>query len=197
MKIILASGSPRRRELLEKMAFSFDILPADCDEDASGTPREVALELAVRKANVVRAKVAEGIIIGADTLVALGDRIFGKPEDDADAAEMLRTLSGKTHQVYTGLCALDAASGRMVADAGASDVTFRELSPADIDNYVRSGEPMGKAGAYAIQGGAGEFVTNYTGEFSNIMGLPCELLIRLLDEMRKKDGDIGRGRDRD
>ena len=180
-KIILASASPRRHELLRKMGVPFAILALDTDESVSGLPQERVRVLAERKAQAVADTLDEGLVIGADTLVALGEESLGKPGDDEDARRMLRALSGKTHQVYTGVCLLDAATGKREVRVARSDITMRKLTNAEIDAYVRTGEPHGKAGAYAIQGLGGALVSGYEGSFDNIVGLPTEMLREMLD----------------
>ena len=179
--IILASASPRRHELLRKMGVPFSILALDTDETVSGLPEERVRVLAERKARAVADTLDEGLVIGADTLVALGRESLGKPEDDADARRMLRALSGKTHQVYTGVCLLDAATGRCEVRVERSDIAVRDLTDEEIDAYVRTGEPRGKAGAYAIQGLGGALIAGYEGSYDNIVGLPTEMLREMLD----------------
>ena len=184
-KIILASSSPRRRELLAQGGFAFECVPADCSEDAEGEPGVVVVELAERKARAVAGALDldEGLIVGADTLVSLDGRALGKPADRADAINTLRALSGKTHAVVTGICVIDAQTGKTRSGMELSEVTFRPLSDADIRAYVDTGEPMDKAGAYAIQGGAAGFITALNGPMDNVMGFPMGLFRRLIKEM--------------
>lgn len=146
-------------------------------------PEEAARYLAWRKAETARHRVRRGLIITGDTVVALGSCRFGKPRTRAAARAMLRTLSGRTHRVVTGLAVLDARTGLGVLGSAVSTVAFRRLSARAIAAYVATGEPMDKAGAYAIQGGAGRFARRVRGEYSNIVGLPVSLLRALLRRM--------------
>ena len=184
-KVILASGSPRRRELLGEMGIEFEIDVPDVDETVAGAPDEMVKVLAERKARAVAAKRSEGLVVAADTLVALDGRALGKPVDDEEAKEMLSSLSGRTHDVFTGVCVMDAASGRCMVEADRTGVCFREVSNEEIESYVATGEPRDKAGAYAIQGGAGAFVSGYEGSRTNVIGLPVELLDKMLRGMNK------------
>lgn len=183
-KLILASGSPRRRELLTRMNVPFLVEVSDADERVSGCPCDVVGVLAERKARAVAKNHASGLILAADTLVSLDGRALGKPEDDEQAADMLRALSGRSHEVYTGMCLLEAASGRAQVCVEESRVYFRRLTEEEIAAYVATGEPRDKAGAYAIQGGAAGFVERYEGSYDNIVGLPTEKLSELLKEYR-------------
>lgn len=183
-RLILASGSPRRRELLTRMNVPFIVEVSDADENVSGRPCEVVGILAERKARAVAQKHDGGLILAADTLVSLDDRALGKPEDDGEARRMLRALSGRAHEVYTGMCLLDAGSGEARVCVVESRVHFRPLTDEEIDAYVATGEPRDKAGAYAIQGGAAGFVEKYEGSYDNIVGLPTEKLSELLKEYR-------------
>jgi septum formation protein len=174
--LILASASPRRQELLRLITANFKICPADADESLpSGTPPlEAAKTLAVRKAEAVAAKYPGDVVIGADTIVAIDGEILGKPTGADDAARMLRKLSGRTHAVVTGVCI--AAAGVRHVFAESTDVTFVEIPEDDIISYAHSGEPLDKAGAYAIQGGAAKFASHICGDYSNIVGLPLAKL---------------------
>ena len=184
MRIVLASGSPRRRELMAREGFEFDVLTSDCDEsyDAKMAPVDVAPYLAGKKAHAVAATLqgdaSNAVVIGADTIVALGSQIYGKPADADDACRMLRELSGKTHQVITGVCVIAPQGEQSFADI--TDVTFRELSDEEISAYVAGGEPMDKAGAYGIQGDGGALVDYIDGDFDNVVGLPVKRLARML-----------------
>jgi len=170
--LILASGSPRRRELLAKMGYTFETCSPDVDEHVAGNPRDVVVTLAQRKANAASEHYREGVIIASDTLVSLDGEALGKPVDEADAKRMLRELSDREHEVFTGVCLLDAATGKYEVRSVRTGVTFRAIDEAEIDAYVASGEPMDKAGAYAIQGGAAPFVAALDGEFENVVGFP-------------------------
>ena len=184
-KVILASGSPRRRELLGEMGISFEIDVPDVDETADGKPGTMVAVLAERKARAVAERRVDGLIIAADTLVALGEKALGKPVDEQDARDMLHALSGQTHDVCTGVCVLDVKSGRCIVDAVRSGVQFREVTDEEIDEYIATGEPTDKAGAYAIQGIGGKFVKGYEGSWSNIVGLPVERLTEMLLEINR------------
>lgn len=173
--IILASASPRRRELLARMGYDFICDVPDVDENVEGHADEVVRTLAIRKARAVAERHKKGIVIASDTLVSLDGKGLGKPEDEEDAKRMLRSLSGREHEVFTGVCLIDAETGREEARVARTGVTFRDLTEKDIDDYVATGEPMDKAGAYGIQGGAGKFVTGLDGTFENVMGFPVDV----------------------
>jgi septum formation protein len=178
--LILASASPRRRELLAALGLTFDVLAPEIDETPlpNEPPRVFAERLAVEKADAVKRE-SEATAIAADTIVVLNNRILGKPTDTKEAFEMLRALSGNTHQVVTAVC-VSAPGGRHVFSV-ATDVTFRVLADAEIEAYIETGCPMDKAGAYAIQGGAAHMVKSINGSYSNVVGLPlCELHETLL-----------------
>ena len=180
MKIILASGSPRRRELLTQTGIEYTVDPADIDEVTSETlPAKVVEDLSRQKALAVAANHQDEIVLAADTVVAFDDKILGKPKDEEDAFRMLRELSGRTHQVYTGVTVI-SPSGQTVTGLDRTDVTFELLSDEDIISYVRSGEPMDKAGAYALQGKAGAWIARLNGSDTSVIGLPLYLVRRLL-----------------
>ena len=170
--LILASGSPRRRELLAKMGYTFETCSPDVDEHVEGLARDIVMTLARRKALAAAERYDRGVIIASDTLVSLDGAPLGKPEDAADAHRMLRALSGREHEVFTGVCLIDAQTGRLQVREVRTGVTFRALTDAEIDDYIATGEPMDKAGAYAIQGGAAPFVAALDGEFENVVGFP-------------------------
>ena len=177
--IILASGSPRRSEILTRMGVAFEKQAANVDEHCDLGAWEAVAELSRRKALAVAAHFPGRVVLAADTLVALENRPLGKPEDEEDACRMLERLSGREHQVYTGVCVVDA-QGRIFQSVEDSDVYFRKLTEEEIRAYVATGEPMDKAGAYALQGGAGKWVTQVCGSRSNVIGLPWETTQRLL-----------------
>ena len=187
--LILASASPRRRELLTQAGFEFSVESADIDE--TPLPEETAAvyveRLAVEKAQAVAARYKERPevrVLAADTSVVLADgSILGKPEDVADAARMLSLLSGRVHTVMTGLAAVSPASGRLVSDVEITQVTFNLLTPQEIESYVASGEPTGKAGAYAIQGLAARWIPRIEGDYFNVVGLPIARTVTLLAEL--------------
>ncbi len=170
--LILASGSPRRRELLSKMGYEFEICAPDVDEHVAGHARDIVYTLAGRKAKAAAAHCDRGVVIASDTLVSLDGVPLGKPVDAADARRMLQALSGREHEVFTGVCVIDVETGRSETRAVRTGVTFRALSPDEINAYIETGEPMDKAGAYAIQGGAGAFVSRLDGELENVIGFP-------------------------
>lgn len=179
-KIILASGSPRRRELLSKMGLSFICDVPDVDENVDGRADMIVDILARRKAIAVAEKHDEGIIIASDTLVSLDGAPLGKPVNEDDARRMLKLLSGREHEVFTGVCIIDAATGESEAAVDRTGVVFRELTDTEIDEYIATGEPMDKAGAYGIQGGAGKFVAGLNGSYENVMGFPVALVAQML-----------------
>jgi septum formation protein len=186
---ILASASPRRRELLAALEKPFTVISPSIDETAwpGEMPASFAQRMAYEKALAVVSVPPAArpcLVIAADTIVVLGNRILGKPVDDADAAAMLHALSGNIHHVITGLCVwrrLAAKRERITGEAVSTKVAFRGLTEAEIHHYVASGEPMDKAGAYAIQGGAAGMVDHIDGSYSNVVGLPMETLMRLLE----------------
>ena len=177
-RLILASASPRRRELLAGMGLMFEVVEARVDERLDGAPEVVVKQLARLKAQNVAQRFPEDDILGADTLVSMAGRPLGKPGDLEEAAEMLRMLSGKWHEVYTGVCLI--ARGRELVGLEETRVRFAALTQEDIRRYCASGEPLGKAGAYAIQGMAGMYIPEIRGSYSNVMGLPTALTRDLL-----------------
>ena len=186
MSLILASGSPRRRELMAMAGFDFTVITSDCDESlpAGIAPEEAVLTLSRRKAEAVRLAHPElkstDVIVAADTVVAFDDTILGKPADRNDAKRLLRLLSGRTHQVYTGVCV--DRDGEKTCFASRSDVTFYALTDEEIDAYVATGECDDKAGAYGIQEKGGLLAERIEGDWYNIVGLPIARLARLLRE---------------
>ena len=184
MGIVLASGSPRRLELLKMIGLKdFEVI-ADVSDEVITTgllPEEQVIKLSLQKAkNVARACKKEDTIIAADTLVYLDGEPLGKPESRPDAVMMLRKLSGRVHSVYTGITLM--RNDTHVSDAERTDVSFREISDNEIHKYVETGEPMDKAGSYAAQGGAAVFIKRIEGDFFNVMGLPlCRLSLMLKD----------------
>ena len=181
MKIILASQSPRRRELLTLMGIrDFEIIPAAGEETPGSDPRpeKIVTRLARQKAEEVARSHPEALVIAADTLVFLDGVRMGKPKDRADAGRMLHRLSGRSHQVYSGVCV--SCGGKTLTEYEGSSVVFRRLSDGEIDAYIATGEPMDKAGAYGIQGRGAMLVQQIEGDFFNIMGLPvCRLYLML------------------
>ncbi|MBE6702712.1 MAG: septum formation protein Maf [Ruminococcaceae bacterium] len=186
MRVVLASKSPRRREILSSLGIAFEIVSADADESSTITdPALLVRELALRKGRATRALLeregkwdADTLIIAADTVVATDREILGKPHDDADAARMLRLLSGSTHKVISGISLL--IGDREIAGFDSTAVHFAPMSNTDIDWYVQSGEPRDKAGAYAVQGLASIFIRGLEGCYFNVVGLPVHRLNELL-----------------
>lgn len=179
--IVLGSGSPRRRELMARARFDFVVRTSNAEEnyDPSLAPAQIAQSLARLKAEAVAKSLdsdeaRDAVVIGADTIVALDNTIYGKPNNAADACRMLGELSGKTHQVITGVCVIDGTEVQTFAET--TDVCFRTLSSAEIEEYVAGGEPMDKAGAYGIQGDGGKLVDHIDGDFDNVVGLPIDRL---------------------
>lgn len=183
-KLILASTSPRRRELLGMLGIPFTVIGSNFDESSIPTdgllPSEWVMRLAAGKAAEVAAHASgDSLIIGADTTVVLKEEFLNKPAGSADACRMLRKLSGQTHQVYTGVCVISAQRGQ-ICDYGVTDVTFDEISDETIARYVATGEPLDKAGAYGIQGKALSFIPNIDGDYFNVMGLCLDTLRNML-----------------
>jgi septum formation protein len=183
--LILASQSPRRRYLLQKAGLEFLVRPSEIDENdfRLSDPAGEVQRLAEAKALQVAHTHANHWVIGADTVVVVERRVLGKPASVADARDMLRRLSGATHQVYTGFCICRKASNARFLDTVCTDVTFKDLTPLEIEWYIHSGEPFDKAGAYAIQGLGTFLVRRINGSYTNVVGLPvCEVLEILIRE---------------
>ena len=181
--LILASRSPRRCELLSRLGLSFETDAPDVDENCVLPAPDAVQLLSFRKAYAASVLHPGNWIIGADTLVCINGQSLGKPKDEADAVRMLRMLSGRTHQVCTGVTVI-SPSGKTLTGLDCTDVTFERLSEEEILSYVRSGEPMDKAGAYALQGRAGAWVSRLNGSDSSVIGLPLYLVRRLLISSR-------------
>lgn len=177
-KLILASASPRRKDLLEQIGLTFEIEPSRIEERicADLPPHTVAESLAEQKARAVASRHRDALIIAADTFIVLDGDILGKAHTAQEAREMLARLSGRTHAVITGLVLLDTASGAMASDAVETKVRMKKMSAEGIELYVRSGEPIGKAGAYAIQGLGAVLIEGIEGDYSNVVGLPLGAL---------------------
>jgi len=182
--IILASASPRRQQLLSQLGLKFSVEPSCVEEkpDLSLDFGPLAAKMAFQKAVAVAEKHKEGLVIGADTIVVLDDKILGKPGTANDAEAMLKSLSGRWHKVYTGLSLIDAATKRYICDFEESRVKFKDLSYCEIQNYIKTGEPMDKAGAYGIQGKGALFIEKIEGDYYNIVGLPVFKLSKMLKE---------------
>ena len=181
MKLILASKSPRRSELLTQAGISFQVIPADVEEvtNPALSIKENIKALATLKAQWVANNHPDDYVLGADTVVISDDQIIGKPHDREDAQRILTSLSGKAHQVVTGFALITPAS-EIFSDTVTSLVTFHSLTQQVITDYIKTGEPMDKAGAYAIQGLGKKLVAGYEGSYTNIVGLPVEEVMRCL-----------------
>ncbi len=182
--LILASASPRRQELLRNAGINFDVQPAHLPENPlpGEAAKNCAERLAREKALAVARQRPRDFVLGADTVVVVDGQLLGKPTDAADAARMLRLLSGREHQVITGVCLV--VSGQPIVASETTLVTVSELTDKDIADYVSSGEPMDKAGAYAIQGVATRWIPRIEGDYSNVVGLPVALVWRMLRQTR-------------
>lgn len=181
-KIVLASASPRRKALLENLGLVFEAIPADIDETIDGEFSEQLIEkLALDKADYVAQKLTESaIVIGSDTVVVVDNQILGKPKDKDDAERMLKLLSGKTHEVISAIALIDTSDNTILCDSVISKVKFRKLEDSEIENYINTGEPDDKAGAYAIQGFASVFVESIDGCYNNIVGISVYKLAQML-----------------
>ena len=188
-RYILASGSPRRKEILSRLGFEYEIKVSDCSEEHDDMPpASIVEELSRRKAQAVADQPdtdGECIIIAADTLVALDGKVLGKPADRADSERMIRALSGRAHQVYTGVTLIHLPSGKRSTFSDRTDVHVRELTDAEIREYVDSGEGDDKAGAYAIQGEFGRFITAFEGSRDNVIGFPSEMFMSELNKFKE------------
>ena len=183
MKLILASASPRRKELLRCITEDFTVRVSHAEETVPDglTPEETVRYLSALKANAVCHGDPEETIVASDTIVVIDGKILGKPRSEEEAAAMLRTLSGRTHTVFTGVCVKTASQERVFAER--TEVTFYPLTEAEIKAYVATGEPMDKAGAYGIQGKGSLLVKKIDGDFYNVMGLPVAALSRALQSL--------------
>jgi septum formation protein len=188
MPLILASASPRRSELLSNAGIAFTVEPAHVAEQPlpDEPPLHYAQRLARDKACAIFARHSENVVLGADTIVVVDEHLLEKPRDAADAARMLRLLSGRAHQVITGVCLI--AEGYEQTEAEITEVCFSALSEREIAGYVETGEPMDKAGAYAIQGMASRWVERIDGCYFNVVGLPVPRLYRMLQALRATTG---------
>lgn len=180
MALILASGSPRRKELLHYISEDFTIEVSDYDEfaDPSLSPEDLVIKLASGKGRIVAKRHPDDTVISADTIVALDKKILGKPHSAEEAFDMLSSLSGRTHKVYTGVSIRKGPNKTEFAES--TEVTFYELSEAEIKDYIKTGEPFDKAGGYGIQGKGSLLVKSITGDYYNVMGLPVAKLARVL-----------------
>ncbi len=184
-RLILASASPRRRQLLRQIGLKFTVVPSTIRETVrrDHSPSRNVRRIALEKAREVAARRDRGIVVGADTIVVVGKRILGKPQSKKEARAMLATVSGRHHAVYTGFALVDARTGRSMTEAVRTRVRFRKLTKAEIEDYVASGSPLDKAGAYGIQDDFGAvFVESINGCFYNVVGFP---LVRFYQELKK------------
>ncbi len=184
MKIILASASPRRKELMALITEQYTVCTSDVEERGitADTPMQLAEKLACAKCAAVHAVHPHDVVIGCDTVVDVDGEVYGKPHDDEQAKQMLRTLSGRSHRVHTGVCVMQG--GQQHSFAETTKVVFAPLSEEEIDAYVKSGDPRDKAGAYGIQSGAARFVTGIEGCYFNVMGFPVSRVYAVLRNMR-------------
>lgn len=187
-KLILASASPRRAELLREAGYVFDIVPPNLSEPKEWpvnlSPEQCAESISYFKARQALGQVKRGIVIGADTVVALADRVFGKPRDVDDARRILQTLSGTRHRVITGLTLIDAATRRRLMRHDTTYTVMKAMSPEALERYLAGGQWQGKAGAYGIQDRSDAYIERIEGSFSNVVGLPLELLDDMLTRFR-------------
>lgn len=180
--LILASSSPRRKELLQTLGLSFSIQSSDVDETTNPgmQPQEIVEELALRKARKIASGLTEGVVLGSDTIVVLDGEILGKPVDDEDAYRMLHALQGCEHTVYSGIALIDAESGQSEVTHSRTQVRIRPLAPDEIRAYIATREPMDKAGSYAIQGIGATLVEGIEGDYFTVVGLPLRLTASML-----------------
>jgi septum formation protein len=181
--VILASGSPRRRELLQRICGEFRVVASGIEEVLEGEPPTAGAvaEVALAKAQAVAGRVGEGIVLGADTVVVIDGEALGKPAGPDAARAMLRRLRGRAHEVITGVAVVDAVSGRSQVTAVRTRVLMANVSDTELDAYVSSGEPLDKAGGYGIQGAGGVLVAGFAGSYSNVVGLPLQATATLLN----------------
>ncbi len=182
--IILASASPRRRELLEKIGLRFEVEPSNYEEDVhSGLePHELAQKISLEKAEAVASKHKNAVVIAADTFIVFDGKILGKPHTEKEARKMLETISGKSHSVITGFSIIDTTTSKTLSKSVETKVYIRKLTSAEVDAYVKSKEPLDKAGAYAIQGLGAVFVEKIEGDYFNVIGLPLSALTEALKD---------------
>lgn len=188
MNYVLASGSERRQELLHRIVDEFNIIVSDFDEDKilfKGNVDEYVVDLAKGKALSVKESLKEeAIIIAGDTVVILDDKILGKPNNEEDAYNMLKQLSGRTHRVYSGLVVINMYNNKIEQESLYTEVKFSNLTEEEIESYIKTGEPLDKAGAYGIQGYGGVFIEGINGCYYNVVGLPLNLLNKMLRKVK-------------
>ena len=182
IRFILASSSPRRRELLASIGVAFDVIPSHVPEEhqAGEAPEEYVARLSREKAHVIATQHPSRWVIAADTTVLLGDQLLEKPVDERDAVRMLSLITGRTHVVYTGVTLQNAERNYRETRVAESEVRMLPLAPDDVEWYVRTGEPMDKAGAYAVQGIGAMFIDSIHGSYTNVVGLPLAMLFQML-----------------
>ncbi len=183
-KIILASASPRREELLKKIGLKFEVEPSNYEEDMHSElkPHELARKISLKKAEAVAKKHQDAIVIAADTFIVFGGKILGKPHTEVEAKNMLKTINGQSHSVITGFTIIDADKNKTLSKSIETKVYLRKLASKEIDAYIKSKEPLDKAGAYAIQGLGSVIVERIEGDYFNVIGLPLSALAESLKE---------------
>ena len=183
-RIILASASPRRKEILNNIGLKFEVITSSAEEKTEPglPPHMIVQELSMLKGADVAAKIEDALVISADTIVWMKGEMLGKPKDAENAKQMLKMLSGNVHEVYTGVCVTDSKSGKSVSDYEVTKVHFRTLSDEEITSYINTFEPLDKAGAYGIQGKGCLFVEKIEGDYLNVVGLPVVKLAKILKE---------------
>lgn len=182
-RIILASASPRRKQLLEQIGLQFEVEPSNYQEvEHRGNPHQIARKIAFEKAKDVANRHRDVLIIAADTFIVLAGRRLGKPHTETEARKMLKVLRGKSHLVITGFSIIDTLNNKTVSRSAETRVYIKNLAPSEIDSYVRSKEPLDKAGAYAIQGLGAAIVEKIEGDYFNVVGLPLSILVEALKE---------------
>ncbi|MNO62652.1 Septum formation protein Maf [compost metagenome] len=200
-RVILASTSPRRKELVASLNIPYDIVPSHADETTpeNWSPKQIVTELAKRKAEAVRHSLNSsgsgseaGVIVGSDTIVVMDGVVLGKPKNEDEAASMISSLQGRSHTVYTGVACIDSKTGEMLVDYRSTEVTMRSLTKEEVLAYARSGEGLDKAGAYAIQGLGATLVTGIQGCYFNVVGLPLSLLAQMLEHFGIRVLDNGK-----
>lgn len=183
-RLVLASASPRRKEILRNLGLEFEIITSDAEEktDSGIPPYMMVQQLAMIKGTDVALKAKDALVISADTIVYLDGKVLGKPDSAENAKKMLKMLSEREHEVYTGICITDAGGGKSVSDYEMTKVKFRTLDDEEIEKYVGTGEPMDKAGGYGIQGKGCLLVEKISGDYLNVVGLPAAKLAKILKE---------------
>lgn len=184
-KLILASASPQRKDILKKRGYIFDVIPANIDESCckENKPAEIVEALSLKKARAVAGRVNRGIVLGSDTIAVLDGKIIGKPRSIEHAEEILKEFSGRKQQVYSGWALVDAETGQEKSGWDVTEIKMKNMSSREIADYVSSGEAMNRAGAYGIQAGGDRFVEKIDGSFDNVVGLPTEKLLPQLNRM--------------